>query len=62
LTHDLKRVFGKFDIQKANDSSGKFGDLLENPKQKTPEMEKSGIYIIKCNLCGAYYIGQSKRR
>jgi hypothetical protein len=41
----LERVFGKFDIQLANDSSGKLRDLLGNPKQKTPEMEKSGIYI-----------------
>jgi hypothetical protein len=25
-------------------------------------MEKSGIYIIMCKKCGAYYIRQSKRR
>jgi hypothetical protein len=62
LTHDLERVLRKFVIQIAYDSSGKLEDLLGNQKQKTPDMEKSGIYIIKCKKCGAYYIGQSKRR
>ncbi len=64
LTPDLERVFSKSNIQIAHDSSGKIGDLLGNQKQKTPapDMEKSGIYIIKCKICGAYYIGQSKRR
>ncbi len=36
--------------------------LLGNQKDKTPELYKSGIYIIKCKKCQAYYIGQSKRR
>ncbi len=44
LTHDLERVFRKFDIQIAYDSSGKLEDLLGNQKQKTSDMEKSGIY------------------
>jgi hypothetical protein len=62
LTHDLEKVFKKYNIQVAYESSGKLGDLLGNCKDKTPELHKSGIYIIYCKMCQAYYIGQSKRR
>jgi hypothetical protein len=62
LTYDLEKVFKKYDIQVAYESSGKLGDLLGNCKDKTPKLHKSGIYIIYCKMCQAYYMGQSKRR
>jgi hypothetical protein len=63
MTHDSERVFRKFDIQIAYDSSGKLGIYLAiKNKKKTLDMEKSGIYIIKFKKCGTYYIGQYKRR
>jgi hypothetical protein len=62
ITHALEKVFKKYDIHIAYDSCGKLGDLLGNQKDKTPETERSGIYIIKCKKCDKFYIGQSKRR
>jgi hypothetical protein len=62
LTHDLEKVFKKYDIQIAYESSGKLGDLVGNCKDKTQELHKSGIYITYYKMCQAYYIGQSKRR
>ncbi len=62
LTHELEKVFKKYDIKIAYDSCGKLGDLLGNQKDKIPEIQKSGIYIIKCKKCNKFYIGQSKRR
>jgi hypothetical protein len=62
LTHELEKVFKKYDIKIAYESVGKLGDLLGNQKDKTPDLEKSGIYLIKCKKCGKDYIGQSRRR
>lgn len=35
---------------------------INNPKQKIPHTEKSGIYQISCEDCNAIYIGQTKRK
>jgi hypothetical protein len=59
LTHDLEKVFKKYDIVVAYESSGKLGDLLGNQKDKSPVLEKSGIYRINCKKCRAFYIDQS---
>jgi hypothetical protein len=34
---------------------------IGTPKDKTPKLQKAGIYKITCNGCASVYVGQTKR-
>lgn len=42
-------------------TKNKLYQQLGNPKSKTINLEKSGIYEIKCDCCDKAYVGQTKR-
>ena len=60
-SHQVSNFLKQFDISCVFGNSGKTGRLLGNPKDKIPNMMKSGIYSIGCDSCDMVYIGQSRR-
>lgn len=61
ITNKLKSVFKQhgFELVYRNDS--KLSNLFGSTKDKTPNMEKSGIYCYECSVCLRKYYGQTKR-
>jgi hypothetical protein len=61
ITNKLKSVFSQFDLEMVFSSRNKLRNLLGSTKDKTEQLDKSGIYEIGCNNCNNKYIGQTKR-
>jgi hypothetical protein len=61
ITHRLTRLFSKYNIQMVHTNNQKLKNRLGSPKDKTPTLQKSGIYEITCNGCDSVYVGQTKR-
>ena len=61
VTNKLKQKLREYDMQMVFKSQYKLSALLGSNKDKTPALQKSGVYRIKCSVCDAAYIGQTKR-
>ena len=62
-THKLRYDLKKFNFKVCFNNNGKLSDLLGSMKDKIgDDLEKSGIYTIKCSRCSKCYIGQTKRK
>lgn len=61
ITNKLKRVFNDFNMALVYKNNNKLSDLLGSTKDKKENLEKSGIYRIKCSYCDAVYVGQTRR-
>lgn len=61
ITNNLKSIFNEFDMTLVYKNNNKLSDLLGSTKDRKNNLEKSGIYRIKCSECDAVYIGQTKR-
>lgn len=59
----LKRTLRNFNIEAVEVSNRKLCRLLGSTKDKIPDIDKSGIYSIKCSdpNCDKLYVGQTKR-
>lgn len=62
LTKGLDSIFNIVNRKVAYKSQNKLKNVLGNPKDKIPMLEKSGIYEIGCNGCDKVYLGQTKRK
>ena len=62
LSNKIQNILSKFNIKAASYSPLRLKSLLGNPKDKTPTLEKSGIYEISCKGCDSVYIGQTVRK
>lgn len=60
VTNKLKKVFGKFKIELAF-KTNKLKDFLGTTKDKTENVDKTGIYEVACGDCNKKYIGQTRR-
>ena len=61
LTKGLQKIFKQVDTKVVFTNQNTLKNLLGNPKDKTPRLQQSGIYQIKCSKCDHSYIGQTKR-
>lgn len=61
ISSKLKREFKKHNVQLIECSSTKLSTYTSLAKDKIDDVDKSGIYSIICEQCGARYIGQSCR-
>jgi hypothetical protein len=57
----LPNIFKKHKIMLVYINKGKISDILGNPKDKSEQLEKSGIYEIMSNGCNAVYISRTRR-
>lgn len=48
-------------ITPAHSSQNKLKNRLDNNKDKLADLDKSGIYKMKCETCGKFYIGETCR-
>lgn len=62
LTNRLKEIYKKHKVDLVFASENKLKSLLLSTKDKIEILKKSGIYEIKCNVCGKIYIGQTRRQ
>ena len=61
-TEKVRRCFKKFNIDIAVKRSKTVFDFIKNNiTEDIPIIKKSGIYRIKCDECGMFYIGESGR-
>lgn len=61
ITNKLKSVFKKHNFEIVHSSTNKLQNFIVQLKDKTKELQKSGIYEISCSECEEKYIGQTKR-
>jgi len=61
ITNKLATIFAKHGVRLAYTNEGKLRNQLGSPKDATPTLEKSGIYELTCQTCGAVYVGQTRR-
>jgi len=61
LSNSISKIFAKHDIRIASYSNNRIKTLLPSTKDKTPTLEKSGIYKVSCSDCEYVYIGQTIR-
>jgi hypothetical protein len=62
LTNRLKEVYKNHNIELVFASENKLKNSLTSTKPKIENVDKSGIYEIKCKLCNKIYIGQTRRK
>jgi hypothetical protein len=60
-SHSVSNILNKHEISCVWGNDNKLTRLLGNPKDKIPNMKKSGIYSITCKDCDEKYVGQSRR-
>lgn len=61
VTNKIKSVFKRFGMELVYSNNNKIKQMLGSTKDKTPTLEKSGIYKIECSDCDKRYYGQTKR-
>ena len=61
ITNKLKSKFKEFGMQFVYRNESKLVNLLGTTKDKTPQLNKSGIYSVECGDCKRSYHGQTKR-
>lgn len=61
ITNKLKNKFRQHDYEIVYRSDNKLLNLLGTTKDKTPVLQKSGIYCYTCDECGRKYYGQTRR-
>ncbi|XP_055837083.1 uncharacterized protein LOC129905590 [Episyrphus balteatus] len=61
ITNKMHTKLKQQNIECVYSSNGKIKNMLGSTKDKSPIVNKSGIYEIKCGDCDAVYIGQTKR-
>ena len=61
LSRGLKGIFKNVNYKLVYSANNKLQQLLGNPKDKTPPLERSGIYEISCKDCNQKYVGQTRR-
>lgn len=61
ITDKLKSVFQQGNMQMVFSSQNKLKNLLGSTKDKTKDLQKSGIYSVKCGDCDEIYHGQTRR-
>ena len=62
LSEKLVNLFRNHDIDLIQCSDSKISRFLTSNKDKTPHLEKSGVYEIQCEDCDLKYIGSSRRQ
>jgi len=62
LTNRLKVVYKKKKVDLVFASENKLKNFLTSTKDKVEKCDKSGIYEIKCEVCGKVYTGQTRRK
>lgn len=61
ITNKLKSKFADHNLDIVYRSDRKLSNLLGSTKDKTPKLNKSGIYTVTCGECKRVYYGQTKR-
>ena len=61
ITNKFNKIFSEHDLEMVYRSDNKLKNLLGSTKDKTPELQKSGIYAVQCSECDKTYYGQTKR-
>lgn len=61
ITNKLKKKFNEHGFDIVYKNNNKLCNYLGSTKDKTNDLDKSGIYAVKCNDCGKEYFGQTKR-
>lgn len=61
IDRTIKPILQKHDIRVAYKANTNLKNLLSNNKHKIPYTQKSGVYIINCNNCKSFYVGQTGR-
>lgn len=61
LSQKIKRIFKRSNVELVEKSERKLCNLLGSTKDKVENLQKSGIYSLKCDNCELSYIGQTRR-
>lgn len=62
ITGKIKNIFHSYKMDIVHTNQNKLSNLLGTTKDKTADLQKSGIYKIECGDCDEIYIGQTKRK
>lgn len=61
ITNKLKQKFSEYGMQIVYRNDRKMSNLLGSTKDKTPPLNKCGVYVFECSECKRKYYGQTKR-
>ena len=61
MDSQLKRVFSRYDCGVYTRGGAKLGDLLcGNNKTRPSQLDKKGVYKLRCSACGKEYVGETR--